>query len=134
VEDYVAQIARRLDASEPVAAKGVGIVLNLLRQHGPEDLVERLFAALPGAHGLADGAEEGLSVLGGLIGGSHGLGGMIGSSVGAAGAHEQLLGLGLEERDIPRLVQAVLKLARQILGDEDINVLIAKSPGLGQLL
>jgi len=58
MEDLIASIAADAGVEPGIAKKSVGMILAFLRNEGPKDEVDALFAVLPGAAEAADAVAE----------------------------------------------------------------------------
>jgi hypothetical protein len=116
MEDLIARIASEAGIATGTAAKAIGLILAFLRKEGPQEEVDALFAAMPGAVEAA-AAGEGGSASGGLM--------------GLAG---QLTSLGLGMGAMRTIGREFFGYAREKAGDEAIGQVVGAIPGLGQFL
>ncbi len=124
MEDLIARIAADAGIEPGIAKKSVGIILAFLRNEGPKDEVDSLFAVLPGATEVADAAaeEEGGGAFSGAMGG------------GLMGLAGRLTSLGLGMGEMQTIGRQVFAYAREKAGDEHVGQIVSAIPGLGQFV
>jgi hypothetical protein len=128
MEDLIARVAATAGVEPEIAQKAVGLILAFIRKEGPQQEVDALFAAVPGAAEAADAAAAetgGGGALEGLMGA------MGGGLMGLAG---RLTGLGLGMGEMQAIGRQVFAYAREKAGDERVGQVAAAIPGLGQFL
>ncbi len=128
MEDLIARVAATAGVEPEIAQKAVGLILAFIRKEGPQQEVDALFAAVPGAAETADAAAAetgGGGALEGLMGA------MGGGLMGLAG---RLTGLGLGMGEMQAIGRQVFAYAREKAGDERVGQVAAAIPGLGQFL
>lgn len=123
MDELIGRVRERTGLDEATSGKAVGIILALVRKHGDQAKVARMFAMMPGADALA--AKHGTSA-GGFFGA---LSGAIGG--GAMMAFGQLSAAGLSMDQARCLGDEVLGFAREKCGDELVQD-VAASVGLEQ--
>lgn len=128
MEDLIARVAAAASVEPETARKAVGMILAFLRKEGPQEEVDALFAAVPGAAEAADAAAAEASG-GGVLGGV--MGAMGGGLMGLAG---RLTGLGLGMNEMQTIGRQVFAYAREKAGDERVGQVAGSIPGLGQFL
>ncbi|MCV0428843.1 MAG: DUF2267 domain-containing protein, partial [Roseibium sp.] len=79
MEELISRIMAAAGTDEGVAKEAIAIILGFLNKEGPEDKMQQIFDALPGAADLVAEREQEKSG-GGLLGG---LGNMMGGTMGA---------------------------------------------------
>ena len=73
MDELVERVSTSAGIEPEAAQKAIGLILNFLLKEGPEDQVNKMIDAIPGARTAMSGAaveEDGGSVLSGLTGGS----------------------------------------------------------------
>lgn len=125
MDELIARIAALSGTDVPRTESAVRIILNFLHQQGPAETVERL-AAQMGASDYLTGRSGG----GGLFGR---IGGLFGAG-GAMAAFSALSAEGLDLEAIQRLTQAFVTVAREEVGDETVDGILAAIPGLAQFV
>lgn len=129
MEELITRIVSATGLGDDLARDAVGIILNFLNKEGPEDKMEQIFAALPGAQELV-AAREGEGG-GGLLGG---LGGMMGGGMGAMAALNELTSAGLDMGQVQTVAKELVGYAKEKAGDEVVDEVISQIPGLSQVL
>ncbi|WP_186390041.1 MULTISPECIES: DUF2267 domain-containing protein [unclassified Stappia] len=131
MDELIGRIASAAGISEDLARQAIGIILNFLNRDGPQDAVARIVAALPGASALM--AEQGGG--GGLLGSLAGkLGGSIGGGMGAMAALNELTDAGLDMGEVQAVTRELIQAAREHVGADVVDRVVASIPGLGQVL
>ena len=131
MDELIGRIASAAGISEDLARQAIGIILNFLNRDGPQDAVARIVAALPGASALM--AEQGGG--GGLLGSLAGkLGGSIGGGMGAMAALNELTDAGLDMGEVQAVTRELIQAAREQVGADVVDRVVASIPGLGQVL
>ncbi len=125
MDEIVARIAESAGLDVERTDRAVRIVLNFLHKDGPTETVERLAAEL-GATDYLTGAKSG----GGLMGR---IGGLFGAG-GAMAAFSALSAEGLDLGQIQRLTASFVAIARERVGDETVDQILADIPGLKQFV
>lgn len=127
MQDLIDRITAATGLSPEKAAKGLGIVLNLIQTQGNQNKVGELFAKLPGAAELAaaqggDGAgRDGGGLLGMLAGGMMG---------GPLAAISKLTAAGLSMDQIKALGTTTLDYAKEKAGPQLVKDVAGSIPGL----
>ena len=122
MEELVQRLVANVGVDSATASKAIGIMLNFLRKEGPSDLVQSLIDGLPGAQTVTDAAAQ--------EGG--GLAGMFGGGIMAVGS--QLMSAGLDMGQIKNVASEVLGFAREKVGSDKVDEIIASVPGLSQFI
>lgn len=131
MDELIGRIASAAGISEDLARQAIGIILNFLNRDGSQDAVARIVAALPGASALM--AEQGGG--GGLLGSLAGkLGGSIGGGMGAMAALNELTDAGLDMGEVQAVTRELIQAAREHVGADVVDRVVASIPGLGQVL
>lgn len=131
MDELIARVTGALGIDAGVAQQAIGLVLSFLQKQAPEAEFGKILEALPGAQDAMDVApsEAGgglMGALGGLMGGG-GAGGLM----GLAG---QLQGLGLGMTDIQGLGEQFFTYAKEQAGEETVQQVASKIPGLDRFI
>lgn len=130
MQDFINSVTERLGIDEDQAKSAVGSVLAMLRKDGDAD-GGALLDKLPGANALADEAEGGGGGGGGLLGK---VSGMLGGLGGGAGGLAGLASTGLSTDKLKDLGGMLVEYAKKIAGDDLVNKVVSKVPGLSAIL
>ncbi|MET1411100.1 DUF2267 domain-containing protein [Roseibium sp. HPY-6] len=130
MEELIDRIMAAAGIDKDLATNAVGIILDFLNREGPEDKMQLIFDALPGAADLVAG-REGAGSGGGLLGG---LGSMMGGSMGAMGALSELNSAGLDMGGVQSVVKELVSYAKEKAGDDVVEEVISQIPGLNQVV
>ncbi len=129
MEELITRIMTATGIGDDVARSAVGIILKFLQKEGPEDQIQKIFDALPGAEELvAAKAEEGG---GGLLGG---LGGMMSGGMGAMAVLNELTSAGLDMSQVQTVAKELVGYAKEKAGDEVVDEVVSQIPGLSQVI
>lgn len=137
MDELIGRITSALGIDESLAGKAISIVLNLLKNAGPEDKVSQLLEAIPGASELLEsaGGDGGGGGLGGLMGSLGGMmGGSMGGAMGAMSALNELKEAGLSTDQVQGLGKEVLTFAREKAGEDLVGEVVSSIPGLDQFV
>ncbi|MEP4770988.1 MAG: DUF2780 domain-containing protein [Roseibium sp.] len=129
MEELINRIMSTAGVDEEVANNAVGIILGFLSKESPEDKMQLVFDALPGAEELV--AARAVAGGGGLLGG---LGNMMGGTMGAMAALNELKQTGLDMGSIQSVVKELVSYAKEKAGDDVVNEMISNIPGLNQIV
>ena len=122
MDELVERLSVKVGIDKNIAEKTVGIILNFLRTEGPADKVQVLIDKIPGAEAAVE-ANRGNGV-GGM------LGGFLGGGLMVLGT--RLMGLGLGMGEIQSVARELLSFGRDRVGADEIDEIIAGTPGLSQ--
>jgi hypothetical protein len=127
MEDLIARVAAAAGVEPEIAKKSIEAILAFLRKEGPQDEVDALFAAVPGAAEAAGAGsrENGGGALNGLLGATGG---------GLMGLAGRLTSLGLGMSEMQTIGRQVFAYVREKAGDELVGQVAAVIPGLAQFL
>jgi hypothetical protein len=117
MSELIDRLVANVGIDEPTAEKTVGIILNFLKKEGPAERVQSLIDNLPGAPALMASHKDG--------GGMFDMGGLMG--VGA-----KLMGAGLSMGQVQTAAKEILVFAREKAGNEAVEEIAARIPGLSQ--
>ena len=124
MDELITRIATSAGIEPGIARKSAGMIFSFLRNEGPKDEVDALFAAVPGSAEAADAAagEDAGSAFAGAMGG------------GLMGLAGRLTGLGLGMGEMQTIGRQVFAYMREKAGDERVGQIVSAIPGLGQFL
>lgn len=121
MEELVARIAASAGTDRAAAEKAVVIILQFLKKEGPQDEVQALVEALPGAsEALAAMPDSG----GGLFGGMGGI----------MGVGTQLMSVGLSMGQVQNVTRELIAFAREKAGEDAVGRIVGAIPGLSQFV
>jgi len=120
MNELIERLAASAKIDAAVAEKAVGIILGYLRSDGPGEDVQALIDQFPGAEALIAASSSGGGIMSKLMGGG----------VMALGA--RLMGVGLGLSDIQRIARELIRLGREKIGADQMDKIIAGTPGLSQ--
>jgi len=124
MDQLIATIADKVGIDAELAKKAVSIILSFLNKDGPQDLVQQVMEAMPGASELIE-ADEG--------GGGGLLGGLVGN-MGAMGALNQLTSAGLDMGQVTGVTREVISYAKEHAGEDVVDEIVGSIPGLSQVV
>jgi hypothetical protein len=124
MDELITRIATSAGIEPGIARKSAGMIFSFLRNEGPKDEIDALFAAVPGSAEAADAAAG--EDAGGAFAGAMG-----GGLMGLAG---RLTGLGLGMVEMQTIGRQVFAYMREKAGDERVGQIVSAIPGLGQFL
>lgn len=130
MEDLINRIMAAAGIDEDTAKGAIGIILGFLNKEGPDDKMQLIFDALPGAQELV-AARESAGGGGGLLGG---LGSMMGGGMGAMAALSELNGIGLDMDGVQSVAKELISYAKEKAGDDVVNEVVSQIPGLSQIV
>jgi hypothetical protein len=132
MQDFINSVTDRLGIDQDQAKSAVGSVLSMLRKEGGAD-GGALLDKLPGASALADETES--SGSGGGGGGLLGkVTGMLGGLGGGAGGLAGLASSGLSGDKLKDFAKMFVDWAKEKAGDDLVNKVVSKVPGLSSIL
>lgn len=126
MDELITRIVEKTGLDHATAEKAVSIIVNFINSNGPPETKE-LINNLPGAEHMVQAKGEGGTS--GLLGG---LGGLMGG--GAMGAFSDLTAAGLDMGQVQVAVKQFVTFAREKVGDEVVDQIIQKFPGLSQFV
>ncbi|ERP94141.1 hypothetical protein Q669_04525 [Labrenzia sp. C1B10] len=130
MDELIQRIMAAAGIEEDVAKNAIGIILGFLNREGPEDKMQLIFDALPGAKDLVDARAEAGSG-GGFL---SGLGSMMGGGMGAMAALNELTNAGLDMDGVQSVVKELVSYAKEKAGDDVVNEVVSQIPGLSQIV
>jgi hypothetical protein len=119
MDELVDQLAVKVGIDKAVAEKTVGMILGFLRTEGPSEQVSALIEKIPGAEAAIASTS-----------GGGGFASLMGGGLMALGS--KLMGLGLGMNDIQEAARELFKFGRAKIGADDMEKIIAGTPGLSQ--
>ena len=114
MDEIIADIAARTELDTSVVQKSVGIIIGFLSHEAPAETVRPLLDKLPGAQAMADA--------------NSGIGG------GLFGVFNALTGAGLGMSEVQTVAREFVKAAKARVGDQEVDSLLAKIPGISQFV
>jgi|SRR3954447_13348353 len=120
MDELVGQLAAKAGIDRAVAEKTIGIMLGFLHTEGPTDRVQALIDSIPGAQHAIESSRKG-----------GGLGALMGGGLMAVGS--RLMGLGLGIGEIRNVARELVRFGRDRIGTDQMDSIIAGTPGLSQL-
>ncbi|MDD7909186.1 MULTISPECIES: DUF2780 domain-containing protein [Pseudovibrio] len=122
------RIVQKTELDEEQAKTAVGVILNFVSKNAGQEDMNALLEAFPAAQSFlnAEETKENSGLLGGLAN-------RMSSSVGMLAALNELTGAGLSMSQIHTVARETVKLAKERIGDERVDQIIAKVPGLKQI-
>ena len=119
MDELIGRLAVKAGIGDAVAEKTIGIILGFLRNEGPSDKVQALIDKIPGAEAAIAASNNG-GVFARLMGG------------GLMAVGSRLMGLGLGMGEIENIARELFRFGRDIIGADQMGVIIAGTPGLSQ--
>ena len=126
MEELVARVTQKTGLDQATARKAIGIILGYLQKEGPQNEVNQLISALPGAQEAIDESKSG----GG--GGLMGMMGSMGGGVMALGG--QLMGAGVSMGQMQPLGKELFAYGREKAGEDTMGAIMGSIPGLSQFV
>lgn len=122
------RIVKKTALTEDQAKTAVGVILNFVSKNASGDDMNALMEAFPAAKNFLNAEEtrENAGLLGGLAS-------RMSSSVGMLAALNELTSEGLSMAQIQAVARETITLAKERIGDERVNEIVAKVPGLKQI-
>jgi len=117
MDELIGRLASELGVDQNTAETAVGIVLDFLSKEGPADKIKLLLAKLPGADALIQKATTAGVGTGGLM-----------------GAGMAMMGAGLSMGQVQDLTRQFIAFARQKIGGDAVDEIVAAIPGLSQFV
>ncbi|MEJ8473878.1 DUF2780 domain-containing protein [Roseibium algae] len=129
MDELINRIATAAGIEQDVAREAIAIILKFLKKDGPDEQMQKVLSALPGAEELI-AEKEAASGGGGLLGG---LSGMM-PGMGAMGALNELTSAGLGMDEVQTVVRQLVSFAKEKAGDDVVDEVISQIPGLSQIV
>lgn len=130
MEELTARIVATTGLDAAVVEKAVGLILAFLAKDGPQEEVNRLFDAIPGAQQLVATAGDGGP---GESGG--GLMGMLGGGGGGVMAlGQKLMAAGVPMNQMQPLGRELFAYGREKAGEDAMGPIVGSVPGLSQFV
>lgn len=127
MEELIARITEATGLDAAVAEKAVGMILAFLAKEGPQDEVNQLFAAMPGAQQAVASSGDG-----GPGEGGGGLMGAAGGGVMALGS--KLMAAGVPMAQMQPLGRELFAYGREKAGEDVMGPIVGSIPGLNQFV
>lgn len=126
MEELIARVTQKTGLDQATARKAIGIILGYLQKEGPQNEVNQLISALPGAQEAIDESKNG---------GGGGLMGMVGSMGGGVMAlGGQLMGIGVSMGQMQPLGKELFAYGREKAGEDAMGAIMGSIPGLSQFV
>ena len=129
MEELINRIVAASGVGEEQAREAIAIILRFLQKDGPQEQMQQIFDALPGARELV--AEREGKGGGGLLGG---LGNMMGGGMGAMAALNELTSAGLDMGEVQSVTKELVAYAKEKAGDDVVDEVVSQIPGLSQVI
>ncbi|PVE25502.1 hypothetical protein DC522_04015 [Microvirga sp. KLBC 81] len=127
MDELIARVTQKTGLDQATARKAIGLILGYLQKEGPQNEVNQLIAALPGAQDAIDEGKAG--------GGDGGLMGMVGSMGGGVMAlGGQLMGIGVSMGQMQPLGKELFAYGREKAGEDTMGAIMGSIPGLSQFV
>jgi len=123
MDQLIARITEKVGLDAELARKAVSIILSFINKDGPQDLVQQVMQAMPGASDLIETESGGGGLLGGLVG-----------SMGAMGALNQLTSAGLDMGQVSGVTREVITYAKEHADEDMVDEIVGSIPGLSQVI
>jgi len=130
MEELISRIMAAARVDREVARNAIGIILGFLDKQGAADKMQLIFDALPGTKELVDERAQADSG-GGLFGG---LAGKMGGTMGAMAVLNELSNAGLDMKGIQSVAKELVTYAKEKAGDDIVNEVVSRIPGLNQIV
>ena len=137
MQELITRLAGQLGIDEAIAQKAVGIILSFLQSAGPEDKVNQLMDALPGAReALAAAPDDAEDAGGGGIGASitGAIASVAGGDDGIMGSLSKLQGLGLDMGQAKSVAEETMNFAKENADSDLVDQIKDSIPGLSAIL
>jgi len=126
MDELLARVTQKTGLDQATARKAIGLILGYLQKEGPQNEVNQLIAALPGAEDAIEQAKTGAS------GGMMGMIGSMGGGVMALGG--QLMGIGVSMGQMQPLGKELFAYGREKAGEDAMGTIMGSIPGLSQFV
>lgn len=117
MDDLVSRLVDHVGLTEDQARRAVGIMFGFLKDAGPPAEVDRLMAALPGAHKVESPFD-----------------GTFGGPMGTMAAYNALTASGLAIGEIHAATREFVAYSKEKAGDRAVDEVIRALPGLNQFV
>jgi len=126
MDELIARVTQKTGLDQATARKAVGLILGYLQKEGPQNEVNQLIGALPGAQDAIEESKTGAS------GGMMGMVGSMGGGVMALGG--QLMGIGVSMGQMQPLGKELFAYGREKAGEDTMGAIMGSIPGLSQFV
>ena len=132
--ELIARISQVAGTDPATTKQALAEILAFLQKEAPPELINQVFAKIPGAQeavsslGAADAGGGGgglMGALGGLMGGGGG---------GVMGLAGKLMGMGLGMGEMQTIGKELFAHARGVVGEDAVGQIAASVPGLAQFV
>jgi hypothetical protein len=126
MEELIARVTQKTGLDAATARKAIGVILGYLQKEGPQNEVNQLIEALPGATNAIEQSKTGAS--GGMMGGMMSMGG------GVMALGGQLMGIGVSMGQMQPLGKELFAYGREKAGEDVMGPIVGSIPGLSQFV
>ncbi|WP_417693366.1 DUF2267 domain-containing protein [Roseibium sp.] len=130
MDELIQRIIVATGVNVETARQAVTIILNFLNKEAPQERMQEVFAALPGAEKAVNDYAGEKTGGGGLLGG---LSGMV-PGMGAMAVLGELSSAGLDMGEVQKVARELIEVAREKVGEDTINEVISSIPVLKQII
>ena len=143
MQELIDRITANIGIDEDIANKSVGMILGYVQRMGEDSVVGNLIEQIPGAadliaeHGEVEASEEGASSGGGIMGMVMGLVSKVtggGDSDGIMAIGQSLMADGLDMSQIKNVASETIAYAKEQAGEDTVDAITSKIPGLSAIL
>ncbi|MDW5314381.1 hypothetical protein [Rhizobium sp. PL01] len=132
MNELVTRVSENVGIDPATAEKAIGMMLGFLQREAADGPVAKMIEAIPGAEALvAQYNGEGASGGGGLLGG---LLNAVGAGGGVMALGQQLMSQGLGMGEITALAKETIGYAKEKVGADVVDEVVASVPGLSQFV
>lgn len=134
MQELIERLESRLGIDEPTAEQVVGIILGAVKSEGPNESVDKLLRALPGADDLISKARSDVqetSSFGGIL--SHALAPLVGGEL-LVEAFGKLKSVGLDMDQAKTAAYELMDFAREKAGSDVVDEILDETPALKNLV
>lgn len=143
MQELIDRITAKIGIDEDIANKSVGMILGYVQRMGDDSVVGNLIEKIPGAadliaeHGEIEAPAEGASSGGGIMGMVMGLVAKVtggGDSEGVMAIGQNLMANGLDMSQIKNVASETIAYAKEQAGEDTVDAITSKIPGLSAIL
>lgn len=132
MNELVTRVAENVGIDPATAEKAIGMMLGFLQREAADGPIAKMIEAIPGADALiAQYNGEGTGGGGGLLGG---LLSAVGAGGGVMALGQQLMSQGLGMGEITALAKETIGYAKEKVGADVVDEVVASVPGLSQFV
>ncbi|OBZ95940.1 hypothetical protein ADU59_05965 [Pararhizobium polonicum] len=132
MEELITRVAQNVGVDPALAEKAIGMMLGFLQREAADGPIAKMIDSIPGASELvAQYNGEGTTGGGGLLGG---LLNAVGAGGGVMALGQQLMSEGLGMGQIASLAKETIAFAKEKVGADVVDEVVASVPGLSQFV